>query len=146
MHLGVLPLELQLKVLQLCSRQDLSSLSRVHTSLQDIADYALYSCIYCTSFIEFRTLLETLTTNKQKASLVKVLDVKLIHTGVDKLRIQSLEVTAGMFSNMLNLHKLSISVTDEFRRSVGYSISRAIMFVFVQAIRFVFIQAIMIDC
>ena len=90
MHLGDLAFELQLKVLQLCTRQDLASLSRVHTSLKDVADYALYSYIHCSSFIAFRSILETLTTNEQKASLVKVFDVELIHVGVDDLRVRSL--------------------------------------------------------
>lgn len=136
MHLGDLAFELQLKVLQLCTRQDLASLSRVHTSLKDVADYTLYSYIHCSSFIAFRSILETLTTNEQKASLVKVFDVELIHVGVDDLRVRSLEVTAGMLSIMLNLHKLRISVAEEFRRSgadSGSGINQAIMFVFIQA-------------
>ena len=145
MHLGDLAFELQLKVAQLCSLRDLTSLSRVHTSLRDVADFALYSGIYCSSFSAFLSILQTLTANKQKASLVKVLDIELIHVGVDNLRVQSLEVMAGMLSNMLNLHKLRISVAEEFQRSGGDSggINQAIMFVFIQA---TIISGMIVEC
>jgi hypothetical protein len=78
MHLGDIAFELQLQVLQLCSLKDLASLARVHTSLRDVTDYALYSHIRCLSFTTFRSTMETLATNMQKASLVKVLDLQFV--------------------------------------------------------------------
>lgn len=38
--------EIQLRILQFSSLGDLSSLSRVHTSLRDVAEYVLYSNIH----------------------------------------------------------------------------------------------------
>src|SRR6266576_4544341 len=46
MHLCEITPELQLEILQFCTPRDLASLSRVHTSLSDVAQHALYSHIY----------------------------------------------------------------------------------------------------
>jgi hypothetical protein len=86
--------EIQLRILQFSSPGDLSSLSRVHTSLRDVAEYVLYSHIrveWTLSLIEmarFREwwpststkdglLVHTLTTNVRKASMVKALYFEL---------------------------------------------------------------------
>ncbi|KAF8655893.1 hypothetical protein AX14_008118 [Amanita brunnescens Koide BX004] len=99
MILGNLPPEIQSRILELCSPNDLAVLSRVHTSLQDVAEYALYSRIQyrarpfdliitsgdVTNFDEDswvpqedRSLLHTFANNSRKASMVKMLYVELL--------------------------------------------------------------------
>lgn len=133
MHLGDLAFELQFQVLQLCSLGDLASLSRVHSSLRDVTDYALYSHIRCLSFPMFRSTMETLTTNMQKASMVKVLDLQFIFPSVP--HDQSLKIMAGALPNMLNLSELRISVAEvaQRKREDSSGINEAIRSVFIQA-------------
>ena len=45
MFLGDLPLEIQDNILEHCSPSDLAVLSRVHTSVRDVAEYTLYAHI-----------------------------------------------------------------------------------------------------
>jgi len=94
-HLGDLPLDIQFAILQLCSPSDLAEISRVHSSLQHVAECALYSHIrFCVPPLEiskipndnsipsesdesFLLLLRTFSGNPRKASMVKKLYVKL---------------------------------------------------------------------
>ena len=141
MHLGDLPFELQLKVVQLCSRRDWASLSRTHTSLRDAADYALYSHIPFRSLkfrqgFPFKAALQTLATNVHKASLVRVLDVQLTLYRSD---LHFLEIMAEMLPNMFNLYKLRIAVSNHgiqekfWRSGISGRINQAIRLVFIQA-------------
>jgi hypothetical protein len=87
-----LPLEIRLHILKHCSPSSLAILSRVHTSLRDAAECALYSHIHywvrpldavilsrhhngsvrsVLGLQEDRSLLHTFATNPQKASKVK---------------------------------------------------------------------------
>ncbi|KAF8341143.1 hypothetical protein F5887DRAFT_976921 [Amanita rubescens] len=94
-HLGNLPLDIQFAILQLCSPSDLAEISQVHSSLQAVAECALYSHIrFCVPPLEislipdddsvpsesdesFLLLLRTFSGNPRKASMVKKLYVKL---------------------------------------------------------------------
>ena len=92
-----LPLEIQSRILELCSPNDLAVLSRVHTLGRDLAEYALYSRIQYRvrpsdlikpsrdvendqspqELKEDRSLLHTFANNSRKASMVKVFYVGL---------------------------------------------------------------------
>jgi hypothetical protein len=96
-----LPPEIQSRILELCSPSDLAVMSRVHTSLQNMAEYTLYSRIQyrARSFDllkssrdvanfdedtlvspelrENKSLLHTFANNSRKASMVKMLYVEL---------------------------------------------------------------------
>ena len=92
-----LPLEIQSRILELCSPNDLAVLSRVHTLGRDLAEYALYSHIQYRvrpsdlikpsrdvendrspqELKEDRSLLHTFANNSRKASMVKVFYVGL---------------------------------------------------------------------
>ena len=128
LHLGDLAFELQLQVLRLCSLEDMVSLSRVHSSLRDVTNYALYCHIRCLSFTMLQSAMETLATNMQKASLVRALDLQFIVHGVP----QSLDIMAGALPNMLNLSELRISVGGDVNRGSEDSsgINKAIRSVF----------------
>jgi len=91
------PLEIQVHILKLCSHSDLGALSRVHTSLRDVADYVLYhhihfckrptdmaifrpfSCDHPLGLKEDGSLLHTLVANSLKASIVKTFYFELEH-------------------------------------------------------------------
>jgi len=95
MHLLVLFPEILLEILQLCPPADLASFSRVHTSMRNVAERVLYRRIYFymdwwhldltedeKSNLpwrpkEIRSLLHTLSTNVQKAAMVKSLHIEL---------------------------------------------------------------------
>ena len=93
-----LPLEIQSRILEFCSPNDLAVLSRVHTAGRDVAEYALYSRIQyrvrpsdqikpsCNvedddessqELKEDRSLLHTFAKNSWKASMVKMFYVEL---------------------------------------------------------------------
>ena len=92
-----LPPEIQSRILEFCSPSDLAVLSRVHTTVRDTAEYALYShvqyCIRPSELItpsrgvkkdkgsqelkEDRSLLHTFTYNSRKASMVKMFYAEL---------------------------------------------------------------------
>ena len=96
-----LPPETQSCILELCSPSDLDVLSRVHTSVRDMAEYALYSHIQyrvrpadliipsrepevendesSQELNEDRSLLHTFANNSWKASMVKLnLNMKIL--------------------------------------------------------------------
>ena len=75
MFLTDLPLEIRLRISKHCSPSSLAILSRVNTSLRDVAEYALYSHIHY--WEENRLLLHTFATNPRKASRVKGFYVEL---------------------------------------------------------------------
>ena len=130
MHLGDIAFELQLQVLQLCSLKDLASLSREHSSLRDVTDYALYSHIRCLTFATFQSTMETLATNMQKASLVKVLDLQFVFY---KIPQGSLKIMARALPNMLNLSELRISIAEAALSEDSNGIIKAIRSVSFQA-------------
>jgi hypothetical protein len=94
-----LPLEIQSRILEFCSPGDLAVLSRVHASVRDMAEYALYSRIRyrvrpsdliipprgvendesSQELKEDRSLLHTFANNSWKASMVKMFYVELEH-------------------------------------------------------------------
>lgn len=86
--------EILIQIMQFCSPNSLSSLSRVQTSLRDIAEYLLYSRVHfyarpldliqdwrsgsCRwALKEKRSLLHTLIANVRKAGMVKTLYIEL---------------------------------------------------------------------
>ena len=93
MFLGDLPLTIQCNILEHCLPSDLAILSRVHSSVRDVAEYALYSHIHYRAQLfkivtmvpswesqavqvlqrlkENKSLLHTFATNPWKASMVK---------------------------------------------------------------------------
>jgi hypothetical protein len=95
-----LPPEIQSRILEFCSPSDLAVLSRVHTSGQGMAEYALYSCIQyrvrssdlimpsrnvendedSQELKEDRSLLHTFAINSRKASMVKMFYVEFKDT------------------------------------------------------------------
>ena len=97
MFLGDHPLEVQYNILEHCSPSDLAALSRVHSSIRDVAEYALYSHIRyyeqplnmivmtvpsqdhhaVPSRMKENALLHTFATNSRKASMVKAFYVEL---------------------------------------------------------------------
>ena len=129
MHLGDLPFDLQLQVLQLCSHRVLASLSRVHSSLRDAADYSLYRHIriYTHRYSSTQRILGTLATNPQKASFVRVLEVVI---RLDDPQYP--DIIARMLPNMLNLYKLRFSLKTWWNVMSG-GINQAIRFVFIRA-------------
>jgi hypothetical protein len=93
MFLGDLPLEIQYNILEHCSPRDLAVLSRVHASVRDVAEYALYGHIWYRAqpldmivmtmpawdydavpqrLKENKSLLHTFATNSRKASMVYI--------------------------------------------------------------------------
>lgn len=106
MFLGDLPVEIQYNISAHCSPSDLAVLSRVHTSVRDVAEHALYGHIrYCAqplnmigTIIEWpkisldypfgykevtqwlrdsKSLFHTFAANSRKASMVKALYIDL---------------------------------------------------------------------
>ena len=96
MFLGDLALEIQYNILEHFLPSDLAVLSRVHTSVRDVMECALYSHVrYCAQPLDMvssgdnqatstpqrlnenRSLLHTFTTNSRKASMVKTLYIEL---------------------------------------------------------------------
>ena len=84
-----LPPEIQSHIFELCPPGDLAVLSRVHTSVRDMAEYALYSHIQYSvrpsdliigsqELKQDGSLLHTLANNSQKALMVKMLYVVLV--------------------------------------------------------------------
>lgn len=88
--------EIQLHIVQFCSRNDVASLSRIHTALQDVAESVLYSHVVIEgesdrslglakldkgqtqpSLKENRSPLYALFSNSRKAAMVKALRVDL---------------------------------------------------------------------
>ena len=98
MFLRDLPLDIQYNILEHCSPSDLAVLSRLHTSVRDVAEYALYGHIWYRAqpldmivmtipswdyeavpqrLKENKSLLHTLATNSWKASTVKAFYIEL---------------------------------------------------------------------
>ncbi|KAF8332435.1 hypothetical protein F5887DRAFT_996809 [Amanita rubescens] len=104
MFLDNIALEIWLEILQLCSPKDLASLSRVHSSLRDVAERVLYTHIHFLAhpfdlirsqnqkkksrsqvggesdswaLNEYKSLLHTLSTSARKAKMVKSLYIEL---------------------------------------------------------------------
>ena len=82
MFLGDLPLDIRYGIFEHCSTSDLAALSRVHSSVRDVAENFLYSHIrYCAQPLAplglNRSPLHTLATNSQKASMVKSFYIEL---------------------------------------------------------------------
>ena len=92
MFLADLPPEIRCNISEHCSPRELAVLSRVNTSVRDVAEYALYSRIrYCVRPLDIvnsswqatpqrlkeKSLLHTFANNSQKASMVKALYFEL---------------------------------------------------------------------
>ena len=91
MHLTDVALDVQLEILQLCSPKDLAVVSRVHSSLHDVAERVLYSRIefsyrkcnrhsrspWQSLAKKIAPLLSTLASNTWKASMVKAFYIDL---------------------------------------------------------------------
>lgn len=77
MHLDDISPEIQLEMLLFCPPSDLAALSRVHTSLRDVAEYTLYN------HIDFFTQPFNLKQDKPRArarKLPRIVDMSLFHT------------------------------------------------------------------
>lgn len=135
------------EILRFCTSSTLSSLSRVNTSLRDLAEYVLYGHIYfstcpfdlirdkaCKSWAltEKRSLLHTLSTNTRKAAMVKALYIEFERVssfGVERALHSILVKLSGVLQNMPNLVDLRI-VYDKMTDPSKGSLSKMIRFVF----------------
>ena len=145
MFLGDLPLEIRYNILEHCSPRDLAVLSRVHTSVRDVAEYALYSHIrYCAQphdmvsservqaapqRLKEESLLHTFANNSRKASMVKALYIELEKKwGYDDAVHFVLVKLAEALEKMPNLVDLRI-IYSPMKESEG-RITQAIRLVF----------------
>jgi hypothetical protein len=147
MHLVDVALEVQLQIFQLCSPQDLATLSRVHSSLRDAAEYVLYSHIdispeerdmeveedairspWSSAVEKTSPLLSTLANTAQRASTVKAFYIKLGGKTYDDRNVISpfLVKLAGVLEKMPNLVDLRIMTDAMMDRSDGTQISKVI--------------------
>ena len=153
MFLTDLPLEIHLHILKYCSPSSLAILSRVHTSLRDVAECALYSDIHywvqpldaviLASTMSFhngsvlglqenRSLLHTFATNPRKALMVKGFYVEFdTSKWVDKEIMHFILVeVAEALEKMPNLVDLRIlyslheSWGDRFNQVIRFASSR----------------------
>lgn len=143
-------LEVQLQIFQLCSPNDLAVVSRVHSSLRDVAEYLLYSLIDFSSLDsdggtynylspwesavkKTAPLLSTLASNTWKASTITAFYIQL--DGDDDNRdvpCLLLVELAGVLEKMPNLMDLRILIYEEVDRSDGI-ISKVIGSVFIHS-------------
>jgi len=160
MYLDDIAPELRLEILQLCSPRDLASLSRVHSSLRDVAEPALYTHIYFSAspfdliqdqkrkspsqegrmsnpwaLKEHKSLLHTLSTSAWKAKMVKSLHIEL-HTHTRHREAQNairsiLIKLSQLLKNMPNLVDFRIIYDVSNDPSEG-RLSEAIRFVSIQ--------------
>ena len=153
MHLTDVALDVQLEILQLCSPKDLAVVSRVHSSLHDVAERVLYSRIDFSPQehdIEAEEgthgspweslakkpapLLSTLASNTWKASTVKAFYIELGANDDDDFsnyRLILVEL-AGVLEKMPNLVDLRILTNAQVDPSEGM-ISKVIVFVFIHS-------------
>src|SRR6266550_7424754 len=124
MYLTTLPFEIQVRILQLCSSNDLAALSRVQTSVRDVAEYVLYSHIHFRAppdamvfyvwttlparWKDDRSLFHTLAANPRKAAIVKAFYVQLEKFAPGKVLRLVLIKVAEALENMSNLVDLRI--------------------------------------
>jgi hypothetical protein len=147
MPLLVLFPEILLEILQLCPLGDLASLSRAHTSLRDVADRILYGHISVVAWPwefkqgpgkkglkwlmdDMRSLLHTLSTNAQKAAMVKSLYIEFdffVCNVEDAVRFLLVKLSDSL-KNMSNLVDLRIVYGGLLDPSQG-QISQVIRFV-----------------
>jgi hypothetical protein len=135
--------EIVLQVLQFCSHSDLSFLSRVHTSLQDAVESALYRhiCLRHSDSIDITrrtlwtmigdgSLLDTLTTNPRKACMVKALyfQIELCYFIDQEILRPILVKLAGALEKMPNLVDLRV-INSTIRDPSRGRISQVIRFV-----------------
>ncbi len=148
MHLNDLPLEVQVRILQFCSSNDLAALSRVQTSVRDVAEYVLYSHIHFHArpldmiihpwsmlpprWKDERTLLHTLAADPRKATIVKtfylLLEPNNQYVVPNKVVGLVLVQLADALENMSNLVDLRIMYLPMEDPSEG-RISQVIRFV-----------------
>jgi len=152
MHLADLALEVQLHILRFSSPQDLTILSRVHSSLRDAAEYVLYNHIdfnpgrfiswdendaggeeymstVAVAMDKTSLLLSTLASNARKASTVKAFYIDLDRDFHDDDIPLILVELAGVLKKMVNLVDLRIKTREKQDRSDG-KISKVIRSVF----------------
>ena len=137
-----LPLETQVYILQLCSREDLAALARTHSTLRDVAEYVLYRHINFSigpkmfslyhgdrkplSVEDFVSLVHTLTTNSRKALIVKKVYFEVEYYGIRE------EVCPGLFQfskalkNMSNLVDLRVKYLGAYSDKSQERISQVI--------------------
>ena len=150
--------EIRLEILQLCSPKDLASLSRVHSSLHDVAERVLYTHIYFPAhpwdlvhvqrgkthrgsmktstpwaLKKHRSLLYTLSTSAWKTKMVKSLYIELhkhIRRGLIENGIRFILIKLSqLLKHMPNLVDFRIIYDSENDPSEG-RLSEAIRFVF----------------
>ena len=160
MYLDDIALEIRLEILQLCSPRDLASLSRVHSSLRDVAERVLYTHIYFlahpTDLIqnrksrsqngrpsnqcvlkEHRSLLHTLCMSARKAKMVKSLYIELYKSSGHGVRnaIRTILIKLSqLLKDMPNLVDFRIIYSDLSEHSEG-QLSKAIRFVFLPELK-----------
>ena len=148
-----LPPEIQSRILEFCSPSDLAVLSRVHTSVLNMAEYTLYSRIQYRArpsnliipvreLKEDRSLLHTLANNSWKASMVKTFYFELVDEFYDDNVIHITYSSHNHFilvklaevlektSNLVDLRIVHFRMTDSDVFTGIRRISEAIRFVF----------------
>ena len=146
MFLRDLPLDIQYNILEHCSPSDLAVLSRLHTSVRDVAEYALYGHIrYCAQPLnmivtvpsqdaqaqvvpqrlnESHSPLHTLATNSRKASMVKALHVELKKGGSrdgDVVRFVLVKLAEALekMPNLMDLRIIYSPTKDLFESGIS---------------------------
>jgi hypothetical protein len=150
MHLANVPFDIQLQTLQFCSPKELAILSRVHSSLRDVAEYVLYSHIFVRmwtsnlvswkwqlegtqkslwALVEEKSLLHTLVSSSRKAAMVKALELKLLSTQKVDLPLLASKLAEALEA-MPNLVDLRITCDSTSNPVLEKTISQVIRFVF----------------
>jgi hypothetical protein len=148
MFLGDLPVEIQYDISAHCSPSDLAVLSRVHTSVRDVAEHALYGHIrYCAQPLnmiewpepsfdldyeleevpqwlkESKSLLHTFAANSQKASMVKALYIDLEKNWVcdDTVRLALVKLAEALekMPNLVDLRIIYSPMKDPFEGRIS---------------------------
>ena len=139
-HPGDIAFEVQLQILQFCSLKDLTVVARVHSSLRDAAENALYSHIdfsprqrdraiwegpskspWKSAVKETAPLLSTLARNARNASMVKTFYIELGGEAYDDFSVipPILAELSGALRAMPNLMDLRIRTDAKLDRSEG---------------------------
>jgi len=99
----LLPSELKHHIAELSSPNSLAALARTHTAYQREAEKALYRSLYIYARDNSLKCLETLSTNSEKAALVRFLVIEYAMNNYDENR----RMTTYLSKGLINMHSLS---------------------------------------
>jgi hypothetical protein len=100
----LLPSELKLLIVELCSCRSLAALARTHSTYQREAERVLYDTLLINAYADnYVKCMEILARNQEKAALVRSLTIEYADHNIDNNR----KVTTYLLKSLINMHTLS---------------------------------------